>query len=145
VKIFNFRNYVTVNINFPNNFVYFLFKGTVLHCTCDLKLPSMQIWQCPIHNDSLETFIWSIILEDIVVLLNLKVSNSVNSYMFSCSRNAQVIIAEKSQLKIILKHWSLIPTWSDKAFKGIDVNRALPSLYRGSLEIMLTVPLKLLN
>ena len=97
VKIFNFWNYVTVNIKFPYNFVYFLFKVTVLHCTCDLKSPSMQIWQWPIHNDSLETFIWSIILEDIVVFLDLKVSNSVNFYIFSCSRNAEVIIVEKSQ------------------------------------------------
>ena len=34
-----------------------------------------------------------------------------------------------------------INTWSEKAFKGSVVNRALPSLHGKSLEIMLTVPL----
>ena len=31
--------------------------------------------------------------------------------------------------------------FSDKGFKGTVVNRALPSLHKGSLEITLTVPL----
>ena len=38
------------------------------------------------------------------------------------------------------KHWYIIYTWSDKAFMGTVVNRALPSFQRGSLEITLTVP-----
>ena len=50
------------------------------------------------------------------------------------------------QLKIIsfqnYKQWYLIHSPSDKGFKGTIVNRALPSLHEGSLEIMLTVPLK---
>ena len=33
------------------------------------------------------------------------------------------------------KCWYLIQTWSDKAFKGTVVNRALPSLYGGLFEI----------
>ena len=41
-----------------------------------------------------------------------------------------------------LKHQCLINTQLDKAFKGTVVNRALPSLHGGSLEITLTVPLK---
>ena len=39
----------------------------------------------------------------------------------------------------INQHWYLKHTWSDKAFKGTVVNRALPSLYGGSVEIALTV------
>ena len=39
------------------------------------------------------------------------------------------------------KHALLIKTWSDKALKGTVVNRTLPSLHEGSLEITLTVPL----
>ena len=39
------------------------------------------------------------------------------------------------------KHWYIIYTWADKAFKGTVVNWVLPSLHRGSLETTLTVPL----
>ena len=39
------------------------------------------------------------------------------------------------------KHGYLIHTWRDKAFKGTVVNRTLPSLHRGSLEVAFTVPL----
>ena len=38
--------------------------------------------------------------------------------------------------KTKIKHF-----WSDRVFKGIVVNRALPSLHGGSFEITLTVPL----
>ena len=38
-----------------------------------------------------------------------------------------------------------IHTWSDKAFKGTVVNRALPSLSGVSLEITLTIPLRKLK
>ena len=41
------------------------------------------------------------------------------------------------------KHSYLIHTWSVKAFKGTVVNQALPSLHGGSLEIILTVPVKI--
>ena len=39
------------------------------------------------------------------------------------------------------KYGYLIHTCSYKAFKGTVVNRVLPSLHEGSLEIMFTVPL----
>ena len=56
------------------------------------------------------------------------------------------LFAEKPQVKINclnkLKHGYLIHIWLDKAFKGSDVNRALPSLHGGSLEFTLNVPLK---
>jgi len=53
-------------------------------------------------------------MEDIVVFLGLKV---FNSYMFSCSRNAQVTHVEKLQLIIIsFPLGYLIHTRSDKAF-----------------------------
>ena len=55
---------------------------------------------------------------------------------------------ENSQLQIIsfedCKYLYLIHTWSDKPFKGTDVYQTLPSLHRGSFEITLTVPLKVL-
>ena len=44
-----------------------------------------------------------------------------NSYMFSSSRNAQVTLVEKPQLKVIhfqnYNHWYIIRTWIDIAFK----------------------------
>ena len=39
----------------------------------------------------------------------------------------------------------LLHNWSEKAFKGTVVNRALSSLREESVEIMLTVPLTGLN
>ncbi len=39
------------------------------------------------------------------------------------------------------KHWYLIHTWSDKAFKGTVVNSALSTLNGGLFQITLTVPL----
>ena len=57
--------------------------------------------------------------------------------------NTQVSFTENSQMKINslkkLKHWYLIHTWSDKAFKGTVVNRTIPSLHKGSFEITLIV------
>ena len=85
--------------------------------------------------------------EDIVFFLCLKVFNSDYSCLFSCSRNVEITFTGKPQLKKIsfqtFKQWYLINTWSDKVFKDISVNQvSLPSLHRGSLEIMLTVHLK---
>ena len=52
----------------------------------------------------------------------------------------------KSQMKMNSlkkqKHGYLNHTWSEKAFKGSLVNRGLPSLHKGSIEITLTVPLR---
>ena len=56
----------------------------------------------------------------------------------------QVTVAEKPQIKINReekKHWYLIHTWSDKAFKGTVVNKVVSSLQWGSLEISLSVNL----
>ena len=67
------------------------------------------------------------------------VQYSNNSYMFSCIKNMQVTFVEKTQLKIICfpnyKHWYLIHTLSDKAFKGTVVNWALPSLHGNKTNI----------
>ena len=53
---------------------------------------------------------------------------------------------EKPQMKINSlrkqKHWCIVHTRSDKAFKGTVVNQALSSLHEGILKIMLTVPFK---
>ena len=62
-------------------------------------------------------------VEDIVVFLGLKVLYSDNSYMFSCSRNAQVTFVENPQLKIIRfqndKLWNLIHALS--GFKRVTL------------------------
>ena len=57
------------------------------------------------------------------------------------ARNAQVYYASNPQMKInsLNKHEYLIHTCSDKAFKGTIVNRALPSLLEGLLEITLII------
>ena len=42
-----------------------------------------------------------------------------------------------------LEKWQYLPhIWSDKGFNGAVVNRALPFLHEGSLEILLKVPSK---
>ena len=69
-----------------------------------------------------------------------KDDNYNNSKMISFSKNAQVTLVERPQLKRIrfqiYKHWYQL-------FKDVIVNRALPSVDEGSLEnyIILTVSL----
>ena len=53
-------------------------------------------------------------------------------YMFSCSKNAPVISAEKPQVKIYI-----IPTWSDISFRGKIVDQALPSLHGVHMKLRL--------
>ena len=53
--------------------------------------------QCPIYNDTLDTLV-----EDIVIVRDLKVSISDNSNMCSCSRNAEITFVEIPTLKIKL-------------------------------------------
>ena len=82
------------------------------------KWPSMQRWQCRIHNGTPKTFIWSIMWKKLLFLDVLNFSN--NSNTFSCSRNIHMYF--------IL---------DQKALKGTIVNWTLSSL---SLEIALTAP-----
>ena len=60
-------------------------------------------------------------------------------HFFLKQRNAQFTAIEDTQFKET-KKVSLIHTWSDKAFHGTVVNRALPSLPGGLFEITLTAP-----
>ena len=80
-------------------------------------------------------------MEDIVIILGLKVLSSDNSYMFSCSRNTHVSFVEKLQLKIIsfkkYKQWYKIHTWLDKAIEGTVENWAQTSLNGGLIELRL--------
>ena len=94
---------------------------------------------------NLQRYPWNLYLinnmEDIIVFLSLKLFNSDDINMFSCSRNAQVTFIEKLSVWKVIK----IETFyagSDKAFLGAVGSRALPSLHGVSLEITLTVPLK---
>ena len=53
-------------------------------------------------------------------------------FIFNCGFDSKLTSEEKHLLR----------SWQYKGFKGTVVNRALPSLPIGSLEITLTVPLK---
>ena len=72
-------------------------------------------------------------VEDIVVLLGLKVFNSDIFYNFSCRRYAQVTFEERNHnwKKIrfqVYKQWYLIHTWSDNYLNANVMNQALQSL-----------------
>ena len=70
-------------------------------------------------------------------------SKSEFLHCFLHGKNAQVTLEEKPhENKLFEKYGYLMHTRSDKAVVGTVVNRALPSLHKGSLEITLTVPLK---
>ena len=56
---------------------------------------------------------------------------------WQCGRNCHFLVFNFQ----LYKHWYLINTWPDKAFKGTVVNLVLLSLLKGALEITLTVPL----
>ena len=103
------------------------------------KWPSMQIWQCQIHNA-----IWSKMWKITVVFLS-RISVYYCKFLrrFSLSRIAQISFEEKLLINHLnkQKHGYLINTWSDKLFKGTFVKQALPSLYGGSRKITCTVPL----
>ena len=104
---------------------------------CNFKWSSVQRSRIPIHNSTLET----------LFLINNVELSFFKKWIISCSKNAQVTFVDNPQLNLIcfqsLKQWFLIHTWSDKGIKGTVVNRAMPSMHRGSLEITLTVPLKI--
>ena len=72
--------------------------------------------------------------------------NPENLYLIKNVEDTLVTFADKPQMKIKSlkeeKHWYLIHTWSEKAFKGTVVNRALPFLHWESPQITLTVPLR---
>ena len=65
----------------------------------------MRRWHWSIHNGTLEISI----IEDICGLLGLKFFNSVNSFIFSYRRYAQVTFVGKSKLMIInYNHWCVL-------------------------------------
>ena len=75
-------------------------------------------------------------MEDNVVLLVVKVLNYNNSYLFFCSRNAQVtttIILSLSDSSINY----LINTWIRQRFKGYRLKSAISSLR--ALEVALQI------
>ena len=89
----------------------------------------MQRWKWSICNGTLEI----LISFGIVVFLTCI---PIMQEMQEMQDKQEVTFAENPQMKINSlkkqKHGYLIHTWSDKAFKGIVVNRALPSLLGGS-------------
>ena len=95
----------------------------------------MQRWQCPIHNNTLETVNWSIMGKILLFFLIWKISDN------SCSVKCANYFCRETTIKNL--NWYIIPNWSNKTLKGITiVNWALPYLYGRSLEITLTAPLK---
>ena len=101
----------------------------------------IQRWQCPTYNSTVKTLIWSKMLR-ITSFFSLEKCCFSKTPLFLRNKNAEVTFPEKPQTKKNSlkkqKHGYLFHTWSDKAFKGTVVNRTLPSLHGGSLEITLT-------
>ena len=106
----------------------------------------------PVNSGTLEA--WNLYLisidEDTVVFLGLKVFVFENSYMFPCTRNAQVTFVNNVQTIIInfLKLQtliSLIQTSLNEALGGTVVNRAMSSLYGGLFKIHAYNPFKIKN
>ena len=67
------------------------------------------------------------------------VISALSSSLFLIRKKCAIYFCKNPQMKINIlkeqKHGYLIHTWIRKAFKGTVVNRALPSLHRGSHEI----------
>ena len=76
---------------------------------------------------------------------NLKKNSVHNQILFiphiNLSENLQIRINSFKETKTF---HILLTLWSDKAFKGTVVNRLLPSLHAGSLEITLPVSFSVL-
>ena len=93
--------------------------------------------QCLIHNGTLKSFFWWILL-----YWSFFSFKSDHFSMVSSIRNVQVTFVEKSQLNITsflnYKHLYLVHDWWDKAFKGTVVNR---TLHEESIKMTVTVPL----
>ena len=68
----------------------------------------------------------------------ISVSFSIDSYMQGMRKYLSQRNRKTEKKTFILSYSYLIR----QSFKGIVLNRALPSLYEGSLEITLTVPFK---
>ena len=123
-----------------NHFTLIQLKGTVT------VISNMTLYAKMAMSD-LQRYPWNLNLiknmKDNGVFLTRKVFIYV---MFSiashnremCDSFLQRIHKWKKNSLFKQKHRYLIHTWSDKATL---VNRALPSFYRGSLEITLTIPL----
>ena len=99
-----------------NNLVHFKIRIILRDCKCNFKLPYKHRRQCPIHNSTLHSFVWS--------------SMNYTSLFYSF----------KIWIKKLKTHQYLPHQW-DKGFKGTTVNQALPFFHEVSLEITLTVPL----
>ena len=70
---------------------YILFFKTYI-CKRNFKLPSMQRWQCPIYNGTLETLIWSNMLKITSFFYLKSVNFRTLSHCFLCTRNGQVTL-----------------------------------------------------
>ena len=93
------------------------------------------MWLCKMAMSDSQWYTWTVFLSkhlcgrynDIFVFLGLKVYFSNSSFIFFCSRNAQLPFVEKPQLKItsFQNHKHPIHTWLDKALSITVVHRAL--------------------
>ena len=70
--------------------------------------------QCPIHNGTLPTFIWSIMWKLFSFFLDFRVFNSESFFMFSCSKNAHVSFEEKPPVSTV---FSKLYTWISNSYR----------------------------
>ena len=111
---YNMYSMISINSSVLNHWIIRA-KLYSRDCKSNSKWPSMQRWCCPIHNDTNEAFIWLIMWE-------------ILSFYLS----------ENYQFSKFYRHWYLINTWLDNAFKSTIVTRGLPFLHGGSHKITLT-------
>ena len=100
----------------------------------------MQKLQCAIHNGTFKSFYCK--LSVIWILMFIILKTNYFQFWVSC---AFLVQKNKKELSELNTFKQIKPAKfrykSDKVFKVTVVNRALPSLHGGSLEITLTVPL----
>ena len=94
-QVFFWRNKFS---NLDDNYIYI--KESLQSCKRNFKWPFIQRWHRPIYNGTLETFIWSNIVDDIVVFLNRKGFYSDNFSIVSYKQEMRKSNFQTPQMKI---------------------------------------------
>ena len=98
----------TINAIWINEHIYLSLKG--IDCKRNVKQYTIQRWQCNILIDIVEA------MDAFLILVEMRKSHNRNTQFANH------------------KHSFLIHTWSDKEFKGTNVNWTKPSLHGGQLK-----------